>query len=631
MLETMRAATQGLIGRAIMTIVLGLIVVSFAIWGIGDVFRGFGSNKIASVGGVAIAPDEFRSAYQTLMQQYQRQLKTGLTNAQAHAMGLDVQTLQRLIADKALDVQARSLGLAISDETIAAAVRDDPRLKDPSGAFSRDRFDQVLRDAGLSERGFIVEQRNSELRQQIGVSVVNGVTAPKALVEALARFDAQSRAIDYLILPPAAAGEIAAPTPEALQSFFNDRKASFKAPEYRAINVLAVTPTTLAKPGEVTDDDARALYEKVKDTRFGAPEKRKLQQIVFKTDAEADEALAKIKSGTSFEDVAKARSLTDKDIDLGEVTRAAVFDKAVADAGFALAAGAVSDVVKGQFGPALVRATEITPADLKPYDAVAAQLKQEIAVDRAASDALNIHDKIEDARVAGKSLGESAKAVGLEERAIAAVDANGLDKNGAAVEGLDEKVALLRAVFASDIGVDDPPLATKDRGFVWFEVTKVDPSRDRSLDEVRDQVVKQWQDDQVAKALSAKAADMVQKLNGGATLASLADAEKLEAKSATDIHRRGAAGGLDETVVAAVFNTSAAGAGSAATPQGRVIFKISADSTPPFDAADPKAKSLQNSANTGLADDLVSQYIAQLQRQLGVVINDNALQAAEGS
>ena len=175
------------------------------------------------------------------------------------------------------------------------------------------------------------------------------------------------------------------------------------------------------------------------------------------------------------------------------------------------------------------------------------------------------------------------------------------------------------------------PLTIPGGGFVWFEVTKVDPSRDRSLDEVKDQVVKQWQDDQVAKALSAKAADMVQKLNGGATLASLADAEKLEANSATVSHRRGAAGGLDEAVVAAAFNAPPTGAGSAATPQGRVIFKISADSTPPFDAADPKAKALQTSANSGLADDLVSQYIAQLQRQLGVVINDNALQAAEGS
>jgi peptidyl-prolyl cis-trans isomerase D len=629
MLERMRAATQGVIGRAIMTLVLGLIVVSFAIWGIGDVFRGFGSNKIASVGGYAITPDEFRSAYQTLMQQYQRQTKSGLTNAQAHAMGLDIQTLSRLIADKALDVQAHSLGLAISDETIVEAVRNDPRLKDPAGAFSRDRFEQVLRDAGLSERGFIAEQRSTDLRQQIGLPLVSGLTAPKMLVEALAQVDTQSRAVDYVTLPPAAAGEIAGPTPEQTQAFYNDRKASYRAPEYRAVNILAVAPTTLAKPGEVTDADARALYEKVKDTRFATPEKRKLQQIIFPNETEADEALAKIKAGASFDDIAKARNLTDKDIDLGEVTRAGVFDKAVADAGFALAPDAVSDVVKGQFGPVIVRVRQITPASVKPFEEVAGDLKKELAVDRAAGDAEAIHDKIEDARVAGKSLGESAKAVGLETRAIDAIDAEGRDKNGAPVEGLDDKADLLRAIFASDVGVDDQPLSTKDRGFVWFEVVKVEPPRDRSLEEVKDQVAKQWRDEEIAKALSAKAADMVRKLDGGASLASLAEPEKLEVKSAADIHRRGG-GGLEEPVVAAVFNTSSAGAGSAATPAGRVVFKVTADATPPVDFSDPKVKALQSKVAEATTNDIVSQYIAQLQRQLGVAINENALQTAEG-
>jgi peptidyl-prolyl cis-trans isomerase D len=630
MLNSMRNVTQSVIGKAIMAVVFGLIIFAFAVWGSREDFRGLGSNKIASVGGYPIAPQEFHDALLTVMQQYQRQRKVSLTNAQAHAMGLDIQTLQRLIGDKALDVQARSLGLAISDETIAEAVRNDSRLKDSSGAFSRDRFDQVLRDAGLSERGFIAEQRNTDLRQQIGVSLVNGVTAPKALIEALARFDAQSRNIDAVTLPPSAAGDIAAPTPEQLQSFFSDRKSSYRAPEYRAVNVLSVTPTTLAKPGEVTDEDARALYEKVKEARFGTPEKRKLQQIVFPNDAEADDALAKIKAGASFDDVAKARNLTDKDIDLGEVTRAGVFDKAVADAGFALAAGAVSDVVKGQFGPVIVRVTQITPASVKPYDELAADLKKELAVGRAAGDALTIHDKIEDTRVSGKSLSEAAQSVGLDVRAIPGLDARGFDKNGAPIEGLGEKAQLLQAIFASDVGVDDQPVATKDRGFVWFEVTKVEPSRDRSLDDVKDQVAKQWREEEIAKALSAKAADMVQKLDAGASLASLAEPQKLETKSIADIHRSGG-GGLEEPVVAAVFNTSPTGAGSAATTAGRVVFKVTAETIPPIDFADPKVKTLQDKIAEAMTDDIVNQYVAQLQRQLGVVINENALATAEGS
>jgi peptidyl-prolyl cis-trans isomerase D len=630
MLESIRTASQGLVGRAIMTILLGLIVVSFAVWGIGDVFRGFGTNKVASVGRATIAPDQFRAAYQTAMQRYQRQTKIPLTNAQAHAIGLDVQTLGRLIAETALDVEAGSLGLAISDETIAEALRNDPNLKDSTGAFSRDRFDQALRDMGLSERGFVAEQRRTYLRQQIVAPLADGLAAPKALVEALARYDLQSRNVDYVVLPAAAAGEIAAPAPDALQSYFNDRKTSYMAPEYRAANILAVTPAALAKPGEVTDDEARALYEKVKEARFGAPEKRKLQQIVFPKEAEADEALAKIRGGSSFDDIAKSRNLTDKDIDLGDVPRSGVFDKALADAAFALPAVGVSDVVKGQFGPAIVNVTQITPAAVKPYDEVAGQLKSEIALDRAAGDALTLHDKIEDARVSGKSLGEAAKSLGLDARAIAATDANGLDKSGAAVEGLDDKADLLRAIFASDVGVDDQPLATKDRGFVWFEVTKVEAARQLAFDEVKDRVAAQWRDDQVAKALSAKAADMAQKLDAGATLASLAEADKLEVKSATDVRRRGG-GGLSESVVAALFNTSASGAGSAATPEGRVVFKVTADSTPPIDPDDPKVKALAKAAGAGLTDDLIAQYVAAMERQLGVSVNENALEAAEGS
>jgi peptidyl-prolyl cis-trans isomerase D len=630
MLESIRAASQGLVGRAIMTVLLGLIVVSFAVWGIGDVFRGFGSNRVAAVGRATITPDEFRSAYLTAMQRYQRQMKVPLTNAQAHAIGLDGQTLARLIAQTALDVDANSLGLAISDESIAEALRNDPSLKDPSGAFSRDRFDQALRDMGLSERGFVAEQRKTYLRQQIVGALAVGLIAPKALVEQLARFDAQSRNIDYVILPTAAAGDIAPPTPDALQSFFNDRKSSYMAPEYRAINVLAVTPAALAKPGEVADDETRALYEKVKESRFGAPEKRKLQQIVFANQAEADDALAKIRGGASFEEIAKAHNLTDKDTDLGDVARTGVFDKTVADAAFALPAVGVSDVVKSQFGPAIVGVTQITPASIKPYDEVAAQLKSEIAVDRAAGDALSLHDKIEDARVSGKSLAEAAKSLGLATKEIPAIDADGLDKSGAAVEGLDDKADLLRAAFASDVGVDDPPLATKDRGFVWFEVTKVEPARQLNFDEVKDKVAAQWRDDQIVKALSAKAADLVRKLDAGATLASLAEPDKLEVKTATDVHRRGG-GGLNESVVAALFNTSASGAGSAGTPEGRVVFKVTADSTPPVDLDSPKAKALANAANAGLTDDLIAQYIAAMEHQLGVSIDENALQAAEGS
>jgi peptidyl-prolyl cis-trans isomerase D len=629
MLEFMRAASQGIIGRLIMTVVLGVIVFSFALWGTGDAFRGYGSNKVASVGGTSISPDEFRFAYQNALQQYQRQLRAPITNAQAHAMGLDGQILGRMLADAALDERAHSLGLGISDEEIAKAIRSAPSFQSANGQFDRERFNEALRDSGLSERGFFAEQQKRFLRQQIGVSLVGGLKAPKAVVEALAHFDSESRSIDYVTLPTSAAGDIPAPSQDQLQSFFNDRKASFRAPEYRAINMLAITPSTIAKPEEVSDADARALYDRVKDERFGVPEKRSIQQLIFSNEADASAAEAKIKAGASFDDVAKAGDLGGKLADLGETTKSGIFDKAVADAAFALPDGGVSDVVKGQFGSVIAHVSKITTGATKPFEEVAADLKKEIATDRAADQALTIHDKIEDARAAGKTLTEAAKAAGFDVRAIPAVDAQGLDKSGAAVPDLVEKDALLRAVFASDVGVDDQPVSTRDRGFVWFEVTKVEPAHDRTLDEVKDQVAKQWHDDEVDKALSSKAADMVVKLDGGATLASLAEAEKLEVKSAADIRRSGGAG-LAENVITPIFNAPPNGAGSATVGDGRLVFKVTADTIPPVDFASDATKQIQQRADQGITTDLVGEYISALQRELGVSINQSALEAAAG-
>ncbi len=629
MLEYLRTASQGIVGRLIMTIVLCVIVFSFALWGTGDAFRGYGSNKVASVGGTSISPDEFRFAYQNTLQQYQRQLKAPITNAQAHAMGLDTQILSRMLADATLDERAHSLGLGISDEEIAKAIRTSPSFQGPTGQFDRDRFNEALRDSGLSERGFFVDQQKRFLRQQIGVSLVGGLKAPKALVEALAHFDSETRSIDYVTLPTSAAGDIPAPSPDQLQSFFNDRKASFRAPEYRAINILAVTPTTVAKPEEVSDADAHALYDRVKDERFGVPEKRSVQQLIFANEADASAVAGKIKAGASFDDVAKAGDLGGKLVDLGDTTKSGIFDKAVADAAFALAEGGVSDVVKGQFGSVIVHVSKVTAGAIKPFEDVAGDLKKELASDRAADQVLSIHDKIEDARASGKTLTEAAKAAGFDIRAIPAVDAQGLDKSGAAIPDLAEKDSLLRAVFASDVGVDDQPVSTRDRGFVWFEVAKVEPARDRTLEEVKDQVAKQWRDDEIAKALSTKAADMVIKLDGGATLASLAEADKLEVKSAADIRRRGGAG-LAENVITPIFNAPPNGAGSASVGDGKLVFKVTADTIPPVDFSSDATKQIQQRADQGVTTDLFSEYISALQRELGVSINESALQAAAG-
>ena len=631
MLGAIRNAAQGVIGKAIMTVVMGLIIVSFVIWGVGDMLRGFTTSTVASVGGAKISAQDYRIVYQRTLQQYQRQLRRPLTNDEAREIGLDRAVLQRLVSEAAVDEEARKLGLDISDDALREMITTNPNFRDKSGAFDPALFANAMRDMDTNERGFVSDLRKQSLRQFIVAALTTGIAAPKAEVTAEADYEGQTRSVDYFALPAAAAGEIPAPSEDALKAFYNDRKSSYRAPEYRAMNILALEPETIANPADVSDADAEAAYAKIagKDAKFGSPEKRDLQQILFPNEADADAAEAKIKAGVSFDDIVKERGLKTEDTDLGETTKDAMLDSAEGDAVFALPQGGVSGVLKSQFGPVIVRVKSITPSTIKPFAEVADEVKRQVSASRAGDKIQALRDKIEDERVSGKTLIEAAKAVGLTAQSIPAVDARGGDPKGAPVN-LPDKAELLRAAFASDVGVDEAPLNTKDGGFVWFMITKIDPAHDLTFEEAKPEVEQQWRAEEVDKALAGKADDLVKQLSAGASVAQLAKSAGQEAKSAVDIHRDEQTT-LPAAVVAAIFRQPADGAGSAAAPDGRMVFKITADRTPPVDFADARVKAIASQLDNSTRESLLDQYVEALRRELGVVVNQGALQSAEGS
>jgi peptidyl-prolyl cis-trans isomerase D len=630
MLESMRNAAQGVVGKAVMTVVMGLIIVSFVIWGVGDMLRGFTTSTVASVGGMKISAQEYRLAYDRAVQQYQRRLRRPFTNEEARQIGLDRGILQQLLSEAAVDDEAHKLGLDISDDALRQIITSNPSFRDKSGAFDPNRFEAALRDMDMNERGFVSELRKQELRQFIVAALATGVAAPKAEVKAEADYQGQTRSVDYFLLPASAAGEIPVASEEALKTFYNDRKSSYRAPEYRGMDVLTLEPDTIANPAEVSDADAEAAYQKLagKDPQFGAPEKRDLQQILFPNQGDADAAEAKLKAGASFDDLIKDRGLKTEDTDIGETTKDAMLDQDEAAAVFALPQGGVSGVLKSQFGPVIVRVKGITPSTVKPYAEVADEVKRQVSASRAGDKIQALHDKIEDARVSGKSLIDAGKAVGLTAQSVAAVDAGGRDPKGAPVN-LPDAPELLRAAFASDVGLDEAPLNTKDGGFVWFDITKVDPAHDLTFEEAKAEVEKQWRAEEVDKALAGKADDLVKQISAGGSIADAAKGAGAEVKTATDVHRAEQTS-LPESVVAAIFRQPADGAGSAATPDGRVVFKITADRTPPVDFADARVKAMGSELENSTRDSLLDQYVAALRRTLGVAIHQDALQSAEG-
>ncbi len=613
-----------------MASVVGFLVISFAIWGIGDIFRGFGRSTVAKVGGTEITIEQFRTLYNDRLQQYSRQLGRPIGADQARALGLDRLVIGQVVSEIVLDERARALGLGLSDAEVAKQITTDPAFQGPNGQFDRFRFEQTIRNAGFTEARFVAEQRRRLLRRELANTIAAGLNAPKALVEAANRYQNEQRAIEYVLLNRALAGDIAPPDPEVLAKYYEDRKILFRAPEYRKLVVVSLIPSEQARWIEISDADIKRTYEE-RRARYVTPERRHVEQIDFPNVEAAQAAAERIAKGTTFAEIAKELGKTEKDIDLGTVAKAGMIDRAVADAAFALKEGEVSAPVQGRFGTVLVQVLKIEPEQVRPVEAVAGEIKQELAAARAKSEIFDVYNKIEDARAEGKTLAEAAENLKLAARTIEAIDRSGRSPSGEPVSALPDPQRLIAAAFTTDVGVERDPLQFQD-GYVWFDVTGITPSRERPLDEVKDQVETRWRDQEIAARLNTKATAILDKVKAGSTLAEAAAGDHLTVETATGLKRGEDSGALSAAAVEAVFRTAKDGVGKAdaTAPSEQVVFRVTDIVVPTLDAGSETAKSTVDALNRGLSEDIFSEYIAKLENDVGVTINQSALNQVIG-
>jgi peptidyl-prolyl cis-trans isomerase D len=614
-----------------MTVVMGVLIVSFGVWGIGDAFKGYSQSKVATIGSTEVTTEQFRQLFSDKLQQIGRQFGRPLTPDQARAFGLDRQVLQQVIAEAALDEDARRKGLGVSDDEVLRQIMSDSNFQGMNGQFDGARFQQLIRSLGYTEQRYIAEQRKVSLRRQIASTLTTGVEAPKPMVEALSRYQNEQRTIDYVKLDAAQAGTIEAPSPEVLAAYFDERKTQFRAPEYRKIAFLAMTPEEMAKWSSVSDDDARKIYDERKD-RISTPEQRQISQIVFPNAEEASAARAKLNDSFSFEDLAKERGLKPADIELGMVSRAGILDPKVADAAFSLAPDAISQPVTGRFGTTIVKVGKIQAGNTPSYDSVAATIKRDLAIERARAVVNEMHNKVEDERGGGANIVEAAKKLNLNAVTIEAVDRSGRGPDGQPVAGLPANTDIVSQAFNSDVGVDNDALQAGG-GYIWYDVLGITPSRDRSLDEVKAQVEARWRDDEVTKRLRTKAEDMVKKLEGGAKLADEAASAGLKVTTSAPFKRDATVADLSPGVIQAVFRgvKDAVGQAPGAGLSDWIVYRITDIAAPTIDMASDDAKKLQESLQRGVTDELVAQYITKLEQQVGTKINQEAFALATGA
>ena len=627
----MRKASSNWLGKIIMATVMGVLIISFGVWGIADIFKGFGQSTLAKIGRTEISTEQFRQLYTEKLQQIGRQFGRPLTMDQARAFGLDRQVLQQVIAEAALDDNARQLGLGQSDAQTMRMIYSDPNFKGVSGAFDPARFQATIRQVGYTEQRYIADQRRVSLRRQIANTITAGLEPPKTLIDALVRFQNEQRSIEYVKLDAAQAGAIDPPSPETLAGYFDDHKTQFRAPEYRKISFVMITPDEIGKWSTVSDEDAKKIFEQRRD-KLSTPERRQVSQMVFPNVEEAAAARGRIASGLSFDDLAKERGLNPSDVDLGTIAKSAIIDPAIADAAFSLPSGEVSQPVQGRFGVALVKVGKIEPGTQPTYESVAPQLKREIAAERARAQVASLHDKMEDERGGGASVVEAAQKLGLTAVTIDAVDRSGRAPNGQPVSGIPQGLNVVTQAFSSDVGVDNDPIQFGG-GYVWFDVLGITPSRERGIDEVKDQVETRWRDDQITSRLRTKATEMVQKLNQGGKLADEAASLGLKVDTAAGFKRDATLPGVPTSVIEAAFRTPKDAVAQAPGAGGGdwIVFRVTDVTVPPVDLASDDIKKLKETLLRGLSDEQVAEYVTKLESQIGTSINQSALAQVTGA
>jgi peptidyl-prolyl cis-trans isomerase D len=611
-------------------LLMGLLVLSFAAWGVNDVFNGFRSGDVAMVGSTPISVAEFQRNYEGTVRNLSQQMGQQITPDLARQFGVQNDVLGQLVSRATLDNVASGMNLGVSNTQLTKTIASNPQFFGSSGKFDRRVMQQIVSQNGFSEDEFILGQRKELVRGQLAQAFAGGVVSPQTYLRAVHDYQSEERDISYLLLSAPPVTSVAEPSDADLTTYFNDHKDQWKAPEYRALNYVALTAADVTDVTAVSDEEAQKAYDTQK-ARWSNPEKRRIQQIVFKDRAEADAAATAIAGGKTFDDLLTERNMKPADADLGVFTKDKVIDPKIGDAAFALALNTPSAVIDGQFGPAIVRVTEIDPATVTAFDAAKDEIKKEIAGQRAAAEVTARRDAIEDERAGGETLAAVAQKYGLKLVSVAAVDESGKDDKDTAIPNLP--TGLVVAAFEAGVGDENDPIQSDAGSVVWYEVSGTTAPRDRTLDEVRPKVVAAWKDAQRVKQLDDLAAQVKQRLDNKDDIQKVATDVGVTVKTAAKVTRGSKP--TEDLSVAAISGAFDGPQGSVAVADGvqpmtKVVLRVDTISVPPFDAASPALSDSKQTLDGQFVNALLTLYVGQKQSETKITFNQAALQQVIG-
>ena len=613
MLNALRRGAKGVFAK----ILIAVLVLSFAVWGVADFVNQVDPNEVARVGDTPVTAAEFDRAWRLQSARFAQQLGRSLTPDEARAIGLPQGVLQGLVTEALQVDAARDLGIDVSDEALAERIRTSERFA-PGGQFDRTAFDRFLADFNYGEAEFIELQRDATVQDLWVNSLVGGVTAPTAYLEAMNRYANQTRQVATFTLTDDALGTIEDPSEDELRAYYEANQDRFRAPERRTFSTVTLSPEALAEPDAVSAEAVRRAYET--EGAYGGVERRRVQQVILEDGALAQRAADAVNDGTAFAVILRELDRKFADVDLGLVEEGDIVDDAVAEAAFALEPRRAT-VVDGRFGPTLVRVSEVEPAAKQPFEAVEDEIRLSLALDEAVSQVRALSDSVIDAIAGGAPVAEVGERFDLPVRTVEAVDRNGVAASGDAAEPLPSQ-GVLDAAFAAAAGDDAVPVEEGGASTTWVQTDTVIEAAVRPFEDVAGDVLLAWTEAQQAERLAALAAEAGEAIRSGTPMADVAARYGTGATTSEPFTESAPPQGMADAVAAEAF---AGPLGHVAAVRGpgiaQVVVEVVDVSEPAFFEDAAEVAPIQRQLNDGIANALLYDLLTAHQAEVGATVN----------
>jgi peptidyl-prolyl cis-trans isomerase D len=534
----MLQAIRSRAGSYVVKVLFALLILTFGVWGIGDIFRTRGTDTVvATVGDQSIRADELQTALRRALEQLSARFGSAIDLQQAKQLGLVDQTLAQLIDRSLIDQEAARLKLDVSDDLIRNVITANPSFRGSDGHFDRGLFGSVLAANNLTEDQYVALLRRDIPRNDLLHAVTAGAAAPQPVVDLLYRYRNEKRTADIVALPIAGVADVGQPSEDELKAFYEKHPDLFRAPEYRGLTLVSLDPSDIAKDIEIPEAKLKEEYDQRQD-ELQIPERRDVEQILAPTEQKAREAEAALAAGTDWREVATKIAGQDPDtIGLGMMRREEM-PSALGEVAFDLPLNKPSEPVKTPLGWHILRVVKIEPPVTQTFDDAKPKLEADLAHQEAVDRIYKVANKVDDALAGGTTLSDAAEKFGLKTTAVDAVDTADHDPQDKPVILPVSASDVLKLAFATSEGQTSRVTETPDGAIFALRTDKVIASQVKPLDEVvRDKAIAAWQADRRREIVAKQAEELAAAVTPETRLATVADEKGLKATTSPPFTR----------------------------------------------------------------------------------------------